>query len=201
MAEGGRVKEFDTREYYMPNAHKGQGGWPRIMAPESGPGWSRTLGAEMMRRQKLYTGTPDIRVDRANFQQWLAAQPRSTNIEDRRYYDPTRDEASAGPPAFQTGGALRFAEWGQEDGYQSGGEVGPNFGQVDRFDPSAGAALPQVAAPPPPPTQNNPPPNQQVLDTVNAAYANSNDPGDIAGMWARQGLGDYGKSEIGRAHV
>lgn len=101
LAEGGEVGK---PQYFVPP--RGKGNFPQVRTPDY-PGRYAGLGREMMRLQRDYSQMPDIRVDRERMRQWLADQPLSTNIEDRRGHDPTMDESLGPTMGYATGGLAK----------------------------------------------------------------------------------------------
>ena len=97
MADGGSAKP----QYYVPP--RGKANFPQGPTPDY-PGRYAGLGREMMRAQRDRSAVPDIRVDRERMREWLARQPLSENIEDRRGYDPTMDNTLGPTMGYARGG-------------------------------------------------------------------------------------------------
>jgi hypothetical protein len=125
MAEGGRVNE--SAYFFVPQGSRGNdfGRWPQAPAPDY-PGHYAGYGREVTRRlydqQRSSKAIRDLvesgqlRVNAQNWENFLKNAPRSTNIEDRRFYDPTKDEAM-GSKGYQEGGRV----------YAEGGAVGDDY--------------------------------------------------------------------------
>jgi len=150
FAEGGRTKKKKKDDdeialepqFYVPNDPKGTKTWPKAPDPEVRGGYT-SVGREMMRQQreeweanrrgynvpKRLFETLGLRINPQNWDNFIANAPRSTNIEDRRFSDPTRDE-TVGGAGYDEGGRVYFQEGGRAmrlpgvPGYGPGGMVG-----------------------------------------------------------------------------
>src|SRR5262245_36818403 len=151
-AEGGRIKkkkekeekddDFDVipleeAQFYIPYDPRGTKTWPKAPTPDF-PGRYAGVGRELMRQTRkaeeaaMADAVPKelfgmgMRVNPQNWDNFIANTPRSTHIEDRRFYDPTKDETT-GTTGFEEGGDVMKPvnfygmPWGRPQRYAVGG--------------------------------------------------------------------------------